>query len=225
MVKLLVAEDDPVLRRVICAALEKHGHIAVPASDGEDALRLLEKEHIDLVISDVMMPELDGYGLVDALRGSGCTVPILLVTVLERIEDKRRGFLSGADDYMVKPIDLNELLLRVDALLRRAKIATEHRIVCGASVLDHDSFTVTANGEVVQLPQKEFLLLFKLLSYPGKIFTRSQLMDEIWGVDSETDARTVDVHINRLRDRFRNCEDFSVVTVRGLGYKAVRNDA
>ncbi|MGE4485815.1 MAG: response regulator transcription factor [Oscillospiraceae bacterium] len=225
MVNILVAEDDDTLRHIICTVLSKNGYVAFPAIDGEDALRVLEREHIDLFISDIMMPKVDGYDLTRALRDSGYTLPILMVTARESFEDKKRGFLAGADDYMVKPIEINEMLLRVGALLRRAKIANEHRLICGSSVLDYDSLTVTVDGVITPLPQKEFLLLFKLLSYPGKIFTRSQLMDEIWGVDSETDERTVDVHVNRLRDHFRDCPDFSLVTIRGLGYKAVRANA
>ena len=225
MVNILVAEDDDTLRHIICTVLSKNGFMAFPATDGEDALRVLEREYIDLVISDIMMPNLDGYDLTRALRDSGYTLPILMVTARESFEDKKRGFLAGADDYMVKPIEINEMVLRVGALLRRAKIANEHRLICGSSVLDYDSLTVTVGGIITPLPQKEFLLLFKLLSYPGKIFTRAQLMDEIWGVDSETDERTVDVHVNRLRDHFRDCPDFNLVTVRGLGYKAVRTDA
>lgn len=225
MFQILVAEDDATLRQVICAVLSKHGYSALPAVNGQDALDILEHEHIDLIISDIMMPEIDGYELTRELRDAGYEMPILIITAKERFEDKQRAFLSGSDDYMVKPIDVNEMILRVGALLRRAKIANEHRLSFGSAELDYDSMTVTVNGESAQLPQKEFLLLFKLLSYPGKIFTRAQLMDEIWGMDSETDERTVDVHINRLRDRFRSCRDFEVVTVRGLGYKAVKVDA
>ncbi|NCB53014.1 MAG: response regulator transcription factor [Clostridia bacterium] len=225
MVNILVVEDDDTLRHIICAVLSKNGYVAFPATDGQNALKVLEREHIDLIISDIMMPVMDGYDLTRALRDSGYALPILLVTARESFEDKKRGFLAGTDDYMVKPIDLNEMILRVGALLRRAKIANEHRLICGSSVLDYDSLTVTVGGAVTPLPQKEFLLLFKLLSYPGKIFTRSQLMDEIWGVDSETDERTVDVHVNRLRDHFRDCPDFNLMTVRGLGYRAVKTDA
>jgi len=222
--RILVAEDDQTLRRVLCAFLSRNGYSALQASDGQDALDVLEREHVDLIISDVMMPRMDGYELIRELRDAGYTIPVLIVTVKENFEDKEKGFLAGADDYMVKPIDMNEMLLRVGALLRRAKISNEHRLTLGSTVLDYDSLTVTTGTEeaVMQLPQKEFYLLFKLLSYNGKIFTRAQLMDEIWGIDSETDERTVDVHINRLRDRFRDNPDFSLVTVRGLGYKAVK---
>ena len=222
MFRILVVEDDATLRRIMCAVLGKSGYSALPVEDGQQALDLLEREHVDLIISDVMMPNVDGYELTRELRDAGYNLPILMVTAKERFEDKEEGFLSGADDYMVKPIDMNEMLLRVGALLRRAKIANEHKLTVGKTVLDYDALTVTLNGETMQLPQKEFYLLFKLLSYSGKIFTRAQLMDEFWGIDSETDERTIDVHINRLRDRLRNCEDFELITVRGLGYKAVK---
>lgn len=225
MFNILVVEDDVTLRRIMCAMLSTNGYKATPAADGMDALSALEEEHIDLIISDIMMPNMDGYELTRELRDAGYNIPILMVTAKERFEDKQRGFLAGTDDYMVKPIDMNEMLLRVGALLRRAKIANEHKLVCGRTVLDYDSLTVTVCGNIIQLPQKEFFLLFKLLSYPGKIFTRTQLMDEIWGMNSETDERSVDVHINRLRERFRDCDDFELLTVRGLGYKAVRHDA
>lgn len=221
MVNILVAEDDSSLRKLICTVLEKNGYIAHPAEDGQIALDILESEHIDLIISDIMMPNVDGYELTKELRDADYNMPILLITAKERFEDKQQGFYAGADDYMVKPIDINEMILRVGALLRRAKIANEHRLSYGSSTLDYDSLTVTVGDQTWQLPQKEFFLLYKLLSYPNKIFTRAQLMDEIWGMDSETDERTIDVHINRLRERFKNSSDFELVTVRGLGYKAV----
>jgi len=179
----------------------------------------LDREHVDLIITDIMMPNVDGYELTRDLRDADYDLPILFVTAKDRFEDKQLGFLSGADDYMVKPVDMEEMILRVGALLRRAKISNEHKLTIGSVTLDYDSLSVSYNGQVSHLPQKEFYLLFKLLSYPNKIFTRSQLMDEIWGMDSETDERTVDVHINRLRERFGELEDFKIVTVRGLGYK------
>ena len=221
MVNILVAEDDDVLRRLLCTVVEKNGYTPFPATDGQEALDILDREHIDLIISDIMMPNMDGYQLTQELRDADFNQPILMITAKEQFEDKRRGFNAGADDYMVKPIDMEEMILRIGALLRRAKIANEHRLVYGSTSLDYDSLTVTSGGGSWQLPQKEFYLLFKLLSYPNKIFTRTQLMDEIWGMDSETDERTVDVHINRLRERFKNLEDFNLITVRGLGYKAV----
>lgn len=222
MFHILVVEDDAKLRSLFCTVLTNNGYLALPAESGEKALSLLDSEYVDLIISDIMMPGMDGYELIEHLRTSGFTMPILIITAKERFEDKQRGFQAGTDDYMVKPIDVNEMVLRVGALLKRAKIATEHRIVCRHTVLDYDALTVTINGQETLLPQKEFYLLYKLLSYPNKIFTRQQLMDEIWGLDSTTDERTVDVHINRLRERFKNCDDFIIMTVRGLGYKAVK---
>lgn len=225
MFHILVVEDDAKLRSLFCTVLTNNGYLALPAESGEKALSLLDSEYVDLIISHIMMSGMDGYELIDHLRTSGFTMPILIITAKERFEDKQRGFQAGTDDYMVKPIDVNEMVLRVGALLKRAKIATEHRIVCQNTILDYDALTVTVNGQETLLPQKEFYLLYKLLSYPNKIFTRQQLMDEIWGLDSTTDERTVDVHVNRLRERFKNCDDFIIMTVRGLGYKAVKTEA
>jgi len=225
MFNILVVEDDHALRRVLCAFLSKNGYNPLPAADGEAALDILDEEHVDLIVSDIMLPKMDGYKLTQLLRDTGYNIPILMVTAKDRFEDKQRGFMSGADDYMVKPIDMNEMILRIGALLRRAKIANEHKLSFGNTTLDYDSLTVYLGKTQLQLPQKEFYLLFMLLSYPNKIFTRTQLMDEIWGMDSETDERTVDVHVNRLRDKFRNSSDFEIITVRGLGYKAVRKNA
>ena len=172
-----------------------------------------------------MMPNMDGYELVSSLRDSGNGIPVLMITAKETFYDMQRGFSSGTDDYMVKPIDVNEMVLRVGALLRRAKMISDRKQVIGNTVLEYDSMTVTSDGKSMVLPQKEFMLLYKLTSYPGRIFTRQQLMDDIWGLDSETEPRTVDVHINRLRDRFRDNKDFEIVTIRGLGYKAVKHHA
>ena len=224
MFHVLVVEDDAKLRSLFCTVLANSGYLALPAPDGEQALSILDSEYVDLIISDIMMPGMDGYELIDRLRDSGFTMPILIITAKEAFEDKQRGFLAGADDYMVKPIDVNEMILRVGALLKRARIATEKRIVCGNTTLNYDALTVTVEGRETLLPQKEFYLLYKLLSYPNKIFTRQQLMDEIWGMDSTTDERTVDVHVNRLRERFKICDDFLIQTVRGLGYKAVKHE-
>ena len=181
----------------------------------------LDKKHIDLIILDIMMPRMDGFELTETLRQSGCNIPILMVTAKQSPVDKRKGFIIGTDDYMTKPVDEEEMVLRVGALLRRAKIASEKKLTVGSTTLHYDSLTVSCGNIENEHPQKEFLLLFKLLSYPGKIFTRRQLMDEIWDMDSESDERTVDVHISRLRDKYRNSPDFEIVTVRGLGYKAV----
>ena len=225
MFNILVVEDDAELNRLFCTVLSKNGYNPIGASDGEAALDIMQSEYIDLIITDIMMPRLDGFQLTESLRHTDRTTPVLLITAKDSFGDKQRGFLSGADDYMVKPVDVEEMLLRVGALLRRARIISDHRQVVGSTVLDYDALTVTVGNKETVLPQKEFYLLYKLLSAPGHIFTRQQLMDEIWGMESETEARTVDVHINRLRERFRDCTDFSIVTVRGLGYKAVKGAA
>lgn len=225
MFNILVVEDDAELNRLFCTVLSKNGYNPIGASDGEAALDIMQSEYIDLIITDIMMPRLDGFQLTESLRQTDRTTPVLLITAKDSFGDKQRGFLSGADDYMVKPVDVEEMLLRVGALLRRARIISDHRQVVGSTVLDYDALTVTVGKKETVLPQKEFYLLYKLLSAPGHIFTRQQLMDEIWGMESETEARTVDVHINRLRERFRDCTDFSIVTVRGLGYKAVKGAA
>ena len=225
MFNILVVEDDAELNRLFCTVLSKNGYNPIGASDGEAALDIMQSEYIDLIITDIMMPRLDGFQLTESLRQTDRTTPVLLITAKDSFGDKQRGFLSGADDYMVKPVDVEEMLLRVGALLRRARIISDHRQVVGSTVLDYDTLTVTVGNKETVLPQKEFYLLYKLLSAPGHIFTRQQLMDEIWGMESETEARTVDVHINRLRERFRDCTDFSIVTVRGLGYKAVKGAA
>ncbi len=222
MITILVVEDNETLCQLICTVLGKQGYKAVAAEDGQSALDVIEAEHIDLVISDIMMPNVDGFELIGRLRSAGYNMPVLMITAKDSFQDKKRGFLVGTDDYMVKPIDINEMVLRVGALLRRAQIVNERRLTLGEVTLDYDSVTVWRSGESVLLPQKEFYLLYKLIAYPNKIFTRQQLMDEIWGLDSETDARTVDVHINRLRERFRDVPEFEIVTVRGLGYKAVK---
>ena len=223
MFHILVVDDDAELRRSLCAALVKNGYRATAASDGEEALHLFEKKYFDLMICDVLMPNLNGYELTSILRTDKNIIPILMITALDTFADMRRGFSAGADDYMKKPVDVNELLLRVEALLRRARLISERRIVCGGLVLDYDALTVSGDGVDELLPQKEFYLLYKLISGAGKIFTRQQLMDEIWGMDSSTNERTVDVHVNRLRERFKDRRDFQLVTVRGIGYKAVKN--
>lgn len=184
----------------------------------------MENEYVDLIVSDVMMPGLDGYELVQQLRESGNTVPVLMITAKDRFEDMQQGFLSGTDDYMVKPVNVNEMVLRINALLRRAKMISERRQTLGSTVLEYDSFSLERGNEREVLPQKEFQLLYKLASFPGRTFTRQQLMDDIWGLDSETDIHTLDVHINRLRDRLRDNPDLEIVTVRGLGYKVVKGN-
>ena len=222
MFHILVAEDDKNTRRYFQAVLEEANYTVTTAENGAQALEILGREHIDLIVLDVMMPELDGYELTKELRDVQDTIPILMVSAKQLPADKKKGFLVGTDDYMTKPVDEEEMLLRIHALLRRAKIVSEKRIVIGDVVLDYDSMTVSGHGQVQELPQKEFLLLYKLLSYPGHIFTRIQLMDEIWGVDSDTGWETVTVHIGRLRKRFAGWEEFEIISVRGLGYKAVK---
>lgn len=212
------------MRELFCTVLTDGGYRTIPAADGQEALEVMERQYIGLIVADVMMPRMDGYELTRELREADYQLPILMVTAKNQFEDMKRGFQAGTDDYMVKPMNVSELLLRVEALLRRAKISSEKKITVGGTVLNYDALTVTRNGQETTLPQKEFYLLYKLLSYPGKIFTRQQLMDEIWGMFSETDERTVNTHINRLRERFSGCTDFEIVTVRGLGYKAVRRD-
>lgn len=222
MFNILVVEDNADMRELFCTVLSNHGYTSIPAADGVEALNIMEKEYIDLIVADIMMPNMDGYELTKNLRDAKYDLPILMVTAKDQFDDMQKGFRAGTDDYMIKPINVKELVLRVEALLRRAKISSEKRIVAGSTVLDYDALTVTLHGQETILPQKEFYLLYKLLSYPNKIFTRQQLMDEIWGMFSETDERTVNTHINRLREKFSDCGDFEIVTVRGLGYKAVK---
>ena len=222
MFHLLVVDDDKNTRLFLTALLEDAGYTVTAASNGEEALEVMDRAHIDLVVLDIMMPKMDGYEFTRLLRESDNNLPVLMVSAKQLPADKHKGFAVGTDDYIPKPIDDEEFLYRIKALLRRAQIATEHRITVGDVVLDYDSFTVTKGDQTQELPQKEFLLLYKLLSYPGKIFTRIQLMDEIWGADSETGWETVTVHIGRLRRRFEGWEEFQIESVRGLGYKAVK---
>lgn len=217
----MIVDDNKNACKLTEAVLRQNGYDTVCAYDGEEALEMLDKVHVDLIVLDIMMPKMDGFEFTRTLRECEWDIPILMVTAKESHMDKKAGFLAGTDDYMVKPVDEEEMLLRIAALLRRSKIASDRKITIGSTVLDHDALTVTTASGTVELPQKEFMLLFQLLSYKDKIFTRRQLMDEIWDMDSETDERTVDVHINRLRDKFKNNSDFSIVTIRGLGYKAV----
>ena len=222
MFHILVVDDDKNTRLYFRALLERAGYTVTTADDGVSALSLMDSEHVDLVVLDVMMPHMDGYTFCETLRASQSTLPILMVSAKQLPADKHRGFASGTDDYITKPIDDEEMLLRIKALLRRAKITSERRIVMGDVVIDYDSLTVTKGDTVQELPQKEFLLLYRLLSYPGRIFTRIQLMDEIWGAETETGWETVTVHIGRLRRRLRDFDEFEIVSVRGLGYKAVK---
>jgi len=222
MMKLLIVEDDQQLQQMFIRILSKHGYSAVGVSNGQLALDALDKDYFDLIITDIMMPEMDGFELVQQLRDVGNKIPILMITAKDAFDDMSLGFRYGVDDYMVKPININEMVLRVKALLRRAQMINDHKQTLGGTVLEHDSFTLTANGETMVLPQKEFLLLYKMAAYPGTIFTRQQLMDEIWGYETDSDCHTVDVHISRLRDRLRNNRDIKIVTIRGVGYKVVK---
>lgn len=222
MFKILIAEDDRELRQLFQHVLTKNGYTAVGVSNGEEALAAMDTSYYDLIISDIMMPKLDGYELVRSLREAGNSIPVLMITAKDAFDDMRLGFVSGSDDYMVKPVNVNEMVLRVSALLRRAQMANERRQVIGGTVLECDSLSVHTGGENMVLPQKEFMLLYKMVSFPGRIFTRQQLMDDIWGYETETDTHTVDVHIGRLRERFRDNPDFRIVTMRGVGYKVVK---
>ena len=222
MFQIMVVDDDKNTRLYLKAVLEAENYNVLTAENGEDALALMDTNHVDLVVLDIMMPKMDGYQFTQTLRETNNNLPILMVSAKQLPSDKKRGFMAGTDDYMTKPIDEEEMLWRIRALLRRARIASERRIVVGEVVLDYDSLTVSGHGESQELPQKEFMLLYKLLSYPGKIFTRIQLMDEIWGAESESGWETVTVHIGRLRKRFEGWEEFEIVSVRCLGYKAVK---
>lgn len=222
MFNILVVDDDKNTRLLLEAVLKADGYSVITAKDGQEALELMDRGHIDLVVLDIMMPRMDGYEFTKTLRAVNNDLPILMVSAKQLPADRKQGFLVGTDDYIIKPIDEEEMLLRIKALLRRAKIVSERRIVIGDVTLDYDSFTVSKNDESIELPKKEFQLLYKLLSYPGKIFTRIQLMDEIWGAESDTGWETVTVHIGRLRKRFEDWPEFEIQSVRGLGYKAVK---
>ena len=222
MFKILIAEDDSELRQLFSHVLIKNGYSVTGVCNGKEALDALDNGYYDLIISDIMMPEMDGYELVSSLRTAGYSIPVMMITAKDAFDDMRMGFVSGTDDYMVKPVNVNEMVLRVGALLRRAQMINDRRLVIGGTVMECDSLTVTWDGQSAVLPQKEFMLLYKMASFPGRIFTRQQLMDDIWGYDSDTDTHTVDVHIGRLRDRFRDSKDFKIVTMRGVGYKVVK---
>lgn len=222
MLKILIAEDDKELRMLFSHVLIKHGYTVKGVSNGKEALEAMDTDYYDMIISDIMMPVMDGYEFVRSLRDAGNVTPVMMITAKDAFDDMRMGFLSGTDDYMVKPINVNEMVLRIGALLRRAQMINDRRLVIGNTVLECDSLTVTTGEETFVLPQKEFMLLYKMASFPGKIFTRYQFMDEIWGYSSESDTHTVDVHIGRLRERFRDSKDFKIVTMRGVGYKVVK---
>ncbi len=222
MFHILVADDDKHTRMLLRAILQNANYTVTTANNGEEALEVLDREHIDLVVLDIMMPKMDGYEFTKLIRETDNTLPILMVTAKNLPADEKKGFLVGTDDYITKPIDEDKLLMRIKALLRRAQIVNEQKIVIGDVTLDYNSLTITRKGETQELPQKEFMLLYKLLSYPGQIFTRIQLMDDIWGTDSETGWETVTVHVGRLRKRIEGWNEFEIESVRGLGYKAVK---
>jgi len=220
--KILVIEDDADLQNLFCKTLQRSNYMAYGADNAQEAFDILENEYIDLIISDVMMPGINGFEFVRQLRESGSELPVLIITAKGDITDKQQGFMAGADDYMVKPIDLNEMIFRVNALLRRAKSVSEKKLVFGGTSLEYNSWTVTDENGTQILPQKEFQLLYKLLSYPGQIFTRQQILDDVWGISDYVDSHTLDVHISRLRERFKNNPDFEIVTIRGLGYRVMK---
>lgn len=223
MFKILVVEDDKNLRKLIKTCLNKNGYVTFEATNGIEALDVIDTNFVDLIISDIMMSQMDGYELTKELREANYDIPILLITAKSDIEDKREGFLLGADDYMVKPIDIEEMLLRVKVLLRRAKVVNEKKIEIGNFVIDYKQLLVKYKNIEYQLTQKEFYLLYKFISTPNVIFTRQELMEEIWGLDSDSDFRTVDVHIKRIREKLSEISEFEIVTIRGIGYKLVIN--
>lgn len=222
MYKVLIAEDDRELLQLFTHVLTRQGYTVKGVTNGKEALNAVDNDYFDIILSDIMMPIMDGYEFVRQLREDGNITPVMMITAKDAFDDMRMGFLSGTDDYMIKPVNVNEMVLRIQALLRRAQMINDRRLVVGNTVLECDTFTVTSEGESVVLPQKEFMLLYKMASYPSRIFTRQQLMDEIWGYDSESDTHTVDVHIGRLRERFRDNKDFKIMTMRGVGYKVVK---
>ena len=224
MVKILVVEDDASLNRLVCRLLSDNGYQPCGCENAKEAFDAMEREPFELIITDVMMPGMDGFEFSDAIRRQDKEIPILFMTALDDMTSKRKGFRIGIDDYMVKPIELDELLLRVEALLRRAGIASSKRLCVGNFVMDSEERTAYLDGEEVPMTVREFDILHKLLSYPKKTFTRAQLMDEFWGYETESDSRTVDVYITRLRNKFKSCAAFEIVTVHGLGYKAVLHE-
>lgn len=223
MIKILIVEDNDNLRKMIDIYLRQNNFETYLAKNGLEALDILEKNVIDLIVCDIMMPKMNGFELIKELRCIYVDLPIIIVTAKESKEDKIVGFKLGTDDYMTKPIDLEELLMRIKALLRRYSIKNNHKLNIGDVELDYDKLSVTKNEESIYLPKKEFYLLYKLLSYPGKIFTRMELMDDIWGMDSCSEEQTVNVHIRRLREKFKEYSEFEIITVRGLGYKVEKN--
>ena len=225
MFHILVAEDDRALRELFCTVLSKNGFVYHEARDGVEAWDVLEKQYIDLIVTDIMMPNMNGLEFIKSLRQNGLNLPVLVITAKDAFEDMQSGFLAGTDDYMVKPVNVNEMILRLNALLKRAQIVNEKKIRFENAELRYDDLTVCIAGDCSVLPQKEFYILYKLLSNPNRVFTKQQIMDEIWGMDTESDPHTLDVHISRLRERFKDNAQFEIVTIRGLGYKAVKKHA
>ena len=223
MFNVLVVEDDKNLKKLMVTYLKRNNYTVFEANNGLQALDIIDKQYIDLVISDVMMPEMDGFELLNELRTSNYEIPIMLITAKGDISDKKQGFILGADDYMVKPVDMEEMILRVSVLLKRVKSANTRKIVIGDLIIDYDQLSVTKYGKVYNLAQKEFYLLYKLISTPNTIFSRQELIEEIWGLESESEYRTVDVHIKRLREKLSDLNEFEIVTVRGAGYKVIIN--
>lgn len=221
MINILVVEDDIKLNQLVCTYLNDNGYAAKGCFNPQEAYDLMYNTLYDLIISDIMMPKIDGFEFAETVREINKTIPILFMTARDDIASKQKGFRAGIDDYMVKPIDMDELVLRVGALLRRANIASEKRMMVGSLVMDADAMTAAVNGEEIPVTVREFNILYKLLSYPNHTFSRAQLMDEFWGIESDTSLRAVDVYITKLRDKFSGCEDFKIVTVHGLGYKVV----
>ena len=221
MFKILVVEDDKNLRKLIVTCLEKANYTVFDTKNGEEALELMDRQYVDLIVTDIMMTEMNGYELIKELRDANYNTPILIITAKEDIEDKRVGFSLGADDYMVKPINIDELIMRVKSLLKRSNQANEKKIKIGDVELDYDKLEIRKKDKVYQLTQKEFYLIYKMLSTPDTIFKRQDLIEEIWGLENESDFRTVDVHIKRLREKLEDINEFEIVTIRGIGYKAI----
>lgn len=223
MFTILVVEDDIILNKMMCTKLRQEQYNVFFAYNGQEALDILDKEHIDLIISDIMMPNMDGYELTKELRNAKYQLPILMITAKNQLEDMEKGFIAGTDDYMIKPVNLKEMTLRIKALLRRAQLAYDKKLTIGDMILDYESLTVKINNSIYEMPPKEFYLLYKLLSNPNKIFTRMELLDEIWGIGTDSDERNVDAHIKKIRKKFESNSEFEIITVRGLGYKAKYN--
>ncbi len=222
MINILIVEDDEQIRKLFYTVISENGYNAITATDGINAFDVLDETNIDLIVSDVMMPRMDGFEMVENLRAAGYKMPILLITAKDTLFDKRKGFRAGTDDYMVKPVDVNEMIWRIEALLRRSQVLVDNILCVGGTTFNQDTYIVESANEKIELPQKEFNLLFKLVSSPDKIFTRRKLMDHVWGIDTESDTHTLDVHISRLRTKFKDNHDFEIATVRGLGFKVVK---